>query len=71
MTEDENPLRRRINWSRSGDPCFPFEATVDGEPWKIGINDFPDYPLYSLYVGDREVRYIDDWPQAWTKSASA
>lgn len=41
------------------------EATVEGKPWTVRINDFPDEPLFTLLIAGVEVMHFDDWPEFW------
>ena len=45
-------LELRIEWQASGEPGTPYRAEVSGQPWVIRINDFPDEPMYTLFVAD-------------------
>lgn len=44
-----------------------FQAIVEGEAWNVRLNDFPDEPLYTLIIDDKEVVHFDNWPQDWKK----
>lgn len=47
----------------TGDPLEPF-ATPDGNV-RLGVNDFPDEPLWTLYRQGRKAIQFDDWPSSW------
>lgn len=51
-----------IVWSPTGDHEFPWEAEVSGRSLLVRLNDFPERPLYTLFVNSQEVRSFDDWP---------
>jgi hypothetical protein len=60
----------RPHWCRTGSAYFPFAAQVSGAWWVLRINNFPDHPLWTLFV-DGVRRYdIDDLPPAWGNPAS-
>jgi len=55
-----------INWENSSDPNgFPFKATVKSKLWKLRINDFPDEPMYTLFIEDKAIITFDDRPDNW------
>jgi hypothetical protein len=59
---------RKVAWARDPDPRFPLRAEVDGRPWRIRVNDWPDYPaVYSLVASDGKSLDFDEWPKAWTR----
>ena len=64
------PECRLIAWSRTLDTHFPFLATVEGECWRLRINDFPDEPLYTLFVGQEQVQHVEDFPVSWSRPKS-
>ena len=66
-TRVQNYLEMRIDWSRSPDPGYPYEAEYEGEKLAVRLNDFPDENLYTLIVNDEEVDDFDDWPELWAK----
>lgn len=58
---------RGVTFRASADPRHPFEAEVDGQPWKVRLNEFPERSLYTLIVADQEVEELTEWPAAWTR----
>jgi len=60
-------LSRRIDWKRSDDAIFPYHAEIDGKLARLRVNDFPAEPLYTIFVDEREVGDIDDWPANWSR----
>ena len=58
---------RIIKWKSTGDALFPFKSVVEENELAIGINDFPDEPLYSLYVNGKKVSDFNSWPAMWQK----
>jgi hypothetical protein len=58
---------RAAEFHKTGWTYYPYEARVEGHQWLLGINDFPDEPLYSLYVDGRRVEDFSDWPNAWVR----
>ena len=57
----------RCSWrtAEAAGPQIVFEARVDGRPWAVRLNDFPEEPLYTLIVAGDEVIHFDDWPAFW------
>jgi hypothetical protein len=62
----EHPeLLRRVTWTVDGLPPGRIcSARVDGALWTIRMNDFPDEPLYTLFIDSVEVMHFDDWPSS-------
>jgi hypothetical protein len=69
--EDHPEIRRPVRWvTGPRSPEEVFVASVDGQHWAIRLNDFPDEPLYTLFVNGRTVLHFDDWPEwpgAWSE----
>lgn len=64
-------LARELSWRSTGDPIFPWAAEVDGNSWRVRINDFPDELMYSLMVGSESAGDFHDWPETWQRSNDA
>ncbi len=64
----ERVFNEPIEWKRSGDPGFPYYADVNGQQWKIKVNDFPEDDLYTLMIGQKSVNF-NDWPVAWERAS--
>ncbi|MGA9398480.1 MAG: hypothetical protein WBV22_09510, partial [Anaerolineaceae bacterium] len=60
-------LNHKVSWSGTHDTANPWKADVDGESWLVGINDFPDDYLYTLYVNNSQVGKFHDWPETWVR----
>jgi hypothetical protein len=58
---------RPIEWQETEDPDFPYAAQVEGSRLRLRINDFPDEPLFSLFIEERHVADLDDWPGHWLR----
>jgi len=53
-------------WHATGHPLFPAAAKVDGAWWVMRLNDFPDHPLWTLFI-DGNARRFDTTglPEHW------
>jgi len=60
-------FRKKVDWEKTNDDDFPFEAEVEDQQWKIRINDFPREPLYTLFIGKKSQFNFDDWPINWDR----
>jgi uncharacterized protein YjaG (DUF416 family) len=60
-------LARELAWTATGDVDHPWAARVDGVPWRVRLNDFPDDFMYSLVIDDAEVAGFHDWPETWQR----
>ncbi|MCP2260550.1 hypothetical protein LX15_004268 [Streptoalloteichus tenebrarius] len=70
MAAVERPeLTVRPEWGQTGDVFFPVAALVEGEWWVLRINNFPNHPLWTLFVGGRPRFDLDDAPATWANPA--
>ena len=58
---------RALVWHVTSDLESPWETEVDGERWKIRLNDFPDDYMYSLLIEGKESGNFHDWPETWRR----
>ena len=59
---------RKVVWTPTRDPIFPFGAEIDGHRFRIRVNDWPDSPtVYSLVASDGRAIDFDDWPTTWSR----
>lgn len=65
----DDPLQRRLTWSRGPDSETIYVAEVEGRRWAIRLGEFPVEPLYTLLVDGAAVLSFDDWPPAWRRPA--
>ena len=62
-------LRRTLAWTPTADLFFPWKAELSRVgALAIRLNDFPDEPMYTLFVGKQEIGSFDDWPSTWHRS---
>ncbi|MCX5208066.1 hypothetical protein OG689_01830 [Kitasatospora sp. NBC_00240] len=52
-------------WYDTGSTVFRYAARADGRWWVLRLNDFPEHPLFTLFVDAAVVGDIDDLPAAW------
>jgi hypothetical protein len=64
-------LARALSWRSTDDPIYPWAAEVDGNSWRVRINDFPDECMYSLIIGSETAGDFHDWPETWQRSSDA
>ncbi|MFD7982181.1 hypothetical protein ACFV4M_02235 [Kitasatospora indigofera] len=55
-------LPKRAVWHRTGTGVFPYAARTDGHWWVLRLNDFPEHPLWTLFVDAQVVGDLDDAP---------
>jgi uncharacterized protein YjaG (DUF416 family) len=60
-------LARALSWKSTGDASYPWAAEVDGNIWRIRINDFPDELMYSLIIDGENAGDFHDWPEIWQR----
>lgn len=67
MLNEDNYLKKSIDWKKTGVAEFPYSADIDGNTLKVRVNDFPAEAFYTLLINDREFCDLDDWPDSWVK----
>lgn len=51
-------------WTRAD---FPYAARVHGRWWVLSMNNFPDHPMYTLFIDGAVICDMDDHPPEWGK----
>jgi uncharacterized protein YjaG (DUF416 family) len=64
-------LARELSWRTTDDPAHPWAAEVDGNTWRVRVNDFPDELMYSLIIGGENAGDFHDWPETWRRTTVA
>ncbi|WP_424186383.1 hypothetical protein ACOBQX_00855 [Actinokineospora sp. G85] len=62
-------LSRPVSWRPTGVAVVDHAVRVDGQWWVLRVNDFPDHPLRTLFVGRTAVLDFDEPPAAWDLGA--
>ncbi|MBO2448557.1 hypothetical protein J4573_15750 [Actinomadura barringtoniae] len=53
-------------WHATGHPVFPAAANIDGIWWVMRLNDFPDHPLWTLFIHGNTKRFdTTELPEHW------
>jgi hypothetical protein len=60
-------LQQTVVWAKTEQAEFPYLAEINGQSWQIRINDFPEQPLYTLFVGNQEIGSFDQWSHTWQR----
>jgi hypothetical protein len=66
LTEKE-VFSLKINWNETDDVDFPYTAMVNNHKWVLRLNDFPEEPLFTLFIDDEEWGHFDDWSPVWKR----
>ena len=65
------PIPKSTNWKTSKITFKKQQkngtAQVDGEVWRVRLNDFPDDLMYSLLIDGQVVGSFHDWPETWSR----
>ena len=71
------PLSDEVDWAAAQNYRLPvvwrrrllggFKARVRGQNWVLRLNNFPDEPLFSLFINGRHVLDSSEWPPEWRK----
>jgi len=62
-------LARELAWRSTDDRIYPWATEVDGNAWRVRVNDFPDDLMYSLMIGNITAGDFHDWPGTWRRSS--
>jgi hypothetical protein len=54
-------------WYQTRNGHFPFAALVNGRWWVLRLNNFPDHPLWTLFIDGAVVCDTYDPPRIWGK----
>lgn len=60
MSQPSDVLARPVMWQRTNARVFSHAALVDGEWWVLRLNDFPDHPLFTLFMAGTVVGDVED-----------
>jgi hypothetical protein len=50
---------------------YSWTTEVDGNSWRVRINDFPDELIYSMMIGSENAGDFHNWPETWQRSSDA
>ena len=67
IPEPTQLVRTHIVWGETEDVAFPYEARLGSHHLRLRLNDFPDEPLFSLFIDEVHMADFDDWPPAWQR----
>lgn len=73
MSDLTHVLTRPVVWQHTNARVFVHAARIDDEWWVLRLNDFPDHPLFTLFVGGVVVGDVQDIPTtapAWVLNAA-
>lgn len=59
-----------MRWRMTGSTSMPWATRHEGDWWVVRVNDFPDHPLHTLFVGTAVRGDFDDWPAGWERPRS-
>ena len=67
MSPARPPTGIEVVWHHAADLDHPYEAEVEGQRWRLRLNDFPAEPLYTLFVEGAAIEDVESWPAAWRR----
>jgi hypothetical protein len=65
MDELKAILKQKIDWQKSDESDYIFNAIIGGKIWKLRLNDFPEEPLCTVIWGSGQ-QDLDDLGEHWT-----
>lgn len=60
-------FKQAVVWAKTDHAEFPYVAEINGHSWRLRINDFPEQPLYTLFIDDQEIGNFDEWSLIWQR----
>ncbi|RKE23472.1 hypothetical protein [Streptomyces sp. TLI_171] len=54
-----------VAWHTVDSNVFPYAARLDGRWLVLRLNDFPEHPLYTLFVDGQVIGDLNDVPSTW------
>ncbi|WP_219664946.1 hypothetical protein [Streptomyces bambusae] len=64
------PLPPQVAWHDTGTGVFPYAARVGEHWWVLRLNDFPEHPLYTLFIDAQVIGDVEDDPATWQQLPS-
>jgi hypothetical protein len=65
---DEQLTREDLRRGKdSEDVDWPWIAAAGKAVWRLRLNDFPEDPMYTLFVDGNEVGDFNGWPEPWQR----
>lgn len=61
----ERLRRNTVDWRRTAESRYTFQAVFEGELVKMRLNDFPAEPICTVIHGGQEID-IEPFPETWT-----
>ncbi|MFJ7204915.1 hypothetical protein ACIQWR_15410 [Streptomyces sp. NPDC098789] len=58
----------QVAWHNTGTDVFLYAARVEGRWLVLRLNDFPEHPLYTLFIDAQVIADVDDAPTGWRLS---
>jgi hypothetical protein len=65
MDELKEILKQKIDWQKSDESEYIFNAVIGGKLWKLQLNDFPEEPLCTV-IWEGGQQDLDDLGEHWT-----
>lgn len=54
-----------VIWRQINSLVFHWEVVMHGHVFTIRVNDFPEDPLFTLFIDGKAVMNLEDWPDLW------
>ena len=54
-----------IQWRGTWNAEYPFRTYINGQTYRIRVNDWPDNPMFSFIENNKVIFDFDDWPNNW------
>ena len=52
-------------WLDTGTAVFRYAARIGTSWWVLRLNDFPEHPMFTLFIDAQCIGDLDDLPTAW------
>lgn len=65
MTTKIDYLKQSLTWHDAKEGDYISATEFDGQQLRLRLNDFPEEPMYTLFVNGFEVCDFCNWPDCW------
>ena len=61
-------FNEQVEWKKNVDKntdIFSYKDEINDHIWKLRVNNFPEEPMYTLFIDNKAVLTFDNMPENW------